>query len=214
MNVARIVFQSPRLDTYADIVAAISSRYPEISEIRLVFIDRDTDEEKLNELQKRLIELADLPDYKTAARLRISGLSCSLQSPQLYSDPGVIDVTATAKHIAIEVATSCMEYPHLKVCQFRWSAEYEKDKHPRVGRDEYVYEDLMSIGATGRLLKNYVAKKHVLRVFVVLFSTMLVVFVLKFFVPGFRVPDDVINFFSLLIGAAGLWLSMIALRKG
>jgi hypothetical protein len=213
MSIARVIFQSPRVDTYADVVAAIATTYNDIIEIKIIFVNQEVDEEWLDGLQKRLTELSSIPNYAQGARLRITGFSCSLESPQLYRDPGILDVTAIAKHTAVEVATGAIEYPHLKVCHLRWLTDFRKGKENRVGRDDFLYEDLLSKGATAKLLKNYVAKRHVLLVYTVLFAVMVVVFLFRFFVPSFRIPDDVINLFSLLLGGSGLWLSIVALQR-
>ena len=72
--------------------------------------------------------------------------------------------------------------------------------------------DLLSGGAAGALRRNYVAKKHVLVALGGLFLCVLIIAIVKIMWPSLRIPDDVINLFSLLIGAAGLYLAAVSLR--
>ncbi|MGB3458889.1 MAG: hypothetical protein WBB08_06260 [Halobacteriota archaeon] len=210
---AKVVIQSPIVDTYVNVVAAIAVNFPDIKEICFVFFDNPPDEAMLNSIQRKLLELSYIPPYRKGARLYVSSEEMLIDSKELLKDCILIDVSAVSKDIAVSIAASGVERQSVKIGHLKWISKIEKDKKLRVGVDDYLYEDLLSKGAMSSLLKNYVAKKHVLRAFAIMFSTIFIIAIAKFILPNFIIPDDVINLFSLLIGAAGLYLAAISLKK-
>ncbi len=211
MEMARILFQSPRIDTYADVVAAIAKGHPAIEGVQLVFFDGPVKEEIVNSVQTKLAELSSIPEYAYAARLRIDSKKMDINSKELFENIFLVDVTCIAKDTAIEVAALAIEYSKTKVGLLRWIKRVDKE-NPRVGKNDYSYEDLLTKGAIGKLLKKYVGKCHVLWSFSFLFGVLVLIATAKIVWPGFVVPNDVINIFSLLIGAAGLYLAAISLK--
>ncbi len=210
---AKVVIQSPRIDTYVDVVAAIADNFPDVKEICFVFFDRPANEGIINAIQKKSSELSDITPYAKGARFYLYAEEILIESKDLLKNCILIDVSAVSKDIALSVAASGIERQSVKVGHLKWLSKIEKGKELRIGVDNYNYEDLLSKGAMSTLLKNYVAKKHVLRAFVIMFSSIFVIALAKFFIPNFIIPDDVINLFSLLIGAAGLYLAAVSLKK-
>jgi len=209
----KVVIQSPRIDTYVNIVAAIADSFPDVKEICFVFFDRPTNDDIINDIQKKLSELSDIEPYAKGARFYLSGEETLIESKDLLKDCILIDVSAVSKDIALSVAASGIQKQSVKVGHLKWLSKIEKGKELRVGVDNYTYEDLLSKGAMSTLLKDYVAKKYVLRAFVIMFLSIFIIAVAKFCIPNFTIPDDVINLFSLLIGAAGLYLAAVSLKK-
>lgn len=210
---AKVLIQSPIIDSYVNVVAAIADRFPDIKEISFLFFDRPANDDIVNKIQKKLAELSDIKPYAKGARFHLSTEDMSIESKNLLNDCILIDVSAVAKDIAVSVAASGIKRQSVKVGHLKWLSKIEKGKVLRVGVDNYAYEDLLSKGVMSTLLKEYVAKKHVLRAFVVMFSSILIIAITKVFVPNFIIPDDVINLFSLLVGAAGLYLAAVSLKR-
>lgn len=210
---AKVVIQSPILDTYVNVVAAIADNFPNIKEICFIFFDRPSNENILSSIQKKLSELSDIEPYGKGARLYLSSEEMLIDSRELLKDCILIDVSAVSKDIAVSIAASGVERQSVKIGHLKWISKIEEGKKLRVGIDNYLYEDLLSKGAMSSLLKNYVAKKHVIRAFAIMFSSIFIIAIAKFILPNFIIPDDVINLFSLLIGAAGLYLAAVSLKK-
>lgn len=210
---AKVVIQSSRIDTYVNVVAAIADCFPDIKEVSFVFFDGAVNDDIINNIQKRLSELSDIKPYSKGARFHLSTEETLIESKDLLKDCMLIDVSAVSKDIALSVAASGIERQSVKVGHLKWLSKIEKGKELRVGVDKCTYEDLLSKGAMSTLLKDHVAKKHVLRAFVVMFLSIFIIAILKFIIPNFIIPDDVINLFSLLIGAAGLYLAAVSMKK-
>lgn len=211
MEMARILFQSSNIDSYANVVAAIAKEHPTIEGVQLVFFDGPEKEDIVNSVQSKLAELSSLPEYARAARLRIDSKEMDISSNELFENSFLVDVTCIAKDTAIEVAALAIDHSKTKVGLLRWIRRVEQEM-PRVGKDDYTYVDLLTKGAIGKLLKKYVGKRHVLWSFSFLFGALVLMAAAKIVWPGFMVPDDVINVLSLLIGAAGLYLAAVSLK--
>lgn len=206
-----MLYRSPRLDTYVDAIAAIAKAYPAIEEARLVFPIGTHRDGVVDQVQRRLASLSDNEPYALAARLRLTDSEEAVTSPALYTC-FVVDVTGIPKQDAIEVAASVIERNTARVGHFRWLDTLREGDRPRVGTHKHEYVDLLSGGAAGALRRNYVAKKYVLAALGGLFLCILIMAVVKTLKPSLRIPDDIINLFSLLIGAAGLYLAAVSLR--
>jgi len=209
---AKIVIQSLRIDTYVNAIAAIVDHYPEINQFIIVFFDKPSNEDFINKIQKRLSKLSDIPQYARAARMLLTSEEILIESKELLQECVLVDVSGVSKEVALSIAANGIEKQSVKVGHLKWHEKIEKGKEFRVGLNKHSYEDLLSKGAMATLIKKYIAKKHVLRAFVVMFSIIMCMAIAKFIWPQFIIPDDIINLFSLLIGAAGLYLAAISLK--
>ncbi len=71
----------------------------------------------------------------------------------------------------------------------------------------------MGEGALSDLYQDHFQKRHIIIVSKVVFSIFFVVAITKMIWPEFVVPENIINLFSLLIGAAGLYLAIISMKN-
>ena len=213
MKVSKVFCQSPRTQTYADVVAAIAEEHPNIESIQFLFFDGPMKEDLINNIQRKLAELSDIPAYARGARLRLTCVETSLDSVDTLQGCILVDVTGIAKDAAIQICALAIEYSRLKVGLLRWIGRLREGENPHVGIDNYMYEDLLSKGAIGNLLKKYIGKKHVIRSFGAIFGVLAIVGIAKIIWPQFFIPDYIVNLFSLLIGAAGLYLAAVSLRS-
>jgi len=209
---AKVVIQSPRIDTYVNVVAAIADTFSDIKEICFVFFDRPINDDTVNEIQEKLLSLSDIKPYAKGARFHISTEETLIESKELLKDCIIIDVSAVSKEVAVSVAASGVEMQSVKVGHLKWISKLEQTRELRVSIDKYEYEDLLSQFAISTLLNDYLAKKHVIRAFVLMFSILFIIAIAKCIIQDFIIPDDLINLFSLLIGAAGLYLAAISLN--
>lgn len=212
LKIAKVLYRSPRLDTYVDAIAAIAKELPDIDEVCLVFPVGGRVRGIIDRIQAQLSSLASTEAYVLAARLRLTDSEEAITSRELYRTCALIDVTGIPKQDAIEVAASAIEENTARVGHFRWLETLQDGKTFRVGTHRHEYSDLLSGGAAGALRRNYIAKKHVLVTLGGLFLSVLIMTILKIVWPAVRIPDDFVNFFSLLIGAAGLYFAAVSLR--
>ena len=212
LKIAKVLYRSPRLDTYVDAIAAIAKDFPAIEEVRLVFPVGGHEVGVIDQVQRQLASLSNNEPYALAARLRLTDAEEAITSPDLCRTCALIDVTGIPKQDAIEVAAVAIEKNAARVGHFRWLDTLRDGETFRVGTHRHEYVDLLSGGAAGALRRNYVAKKHVLVALGGLFLCVLIVAILKLLRPSLKIPDDIINLFSLLIGAAGLYLAAVSLR--
>jgi len=212
LGLVKVLYRSPRIDTYVDTIAAVAREYPNIGEVRIVFPVGGRVAHVVGQVQARLVALAKNEPYEVASRLRLTDAEESITSLRLYRDCILVDVTGIPKQDALEVACAAIEKGSGRVGHFRWLETFSEGVEFRVGTHKYEYKNLLTSGATGALLRNYVARKHVVWSLGGLLGCVLVMAIVKIIWPDFIVPDDAINVFSLLIGAAGLYLAAASLR--
>lgn len=211
MRRARIVVTSENADTYVDVLAAIATR-GETDEVEFVFLDSEYKGRLLSDVQKKLVDLNELPDYEQASRLKISGIPLKRDLGLLLRDCSLIDVTGVPKELAIEIAATALIQPNIKVCSLRWLEKLDSQVRFRVGQQRYSYADVINDSALSALRKDYIAKTYVIYAFGGIFaaSAALAVAQVAF---GWAIPDKLINLLSLLVGIGGLQLAYISLKR-
>lgn len=209
---AKLLVQSTTLDTYINVMAALCDAYPAINKIMLSFIDKEPDEIFVKKIQERLLSLSDSESYFRASRVQLKTEIADKDHGSLVRGWDVIDVSAVSKEIAINVSAASIANEKVHVCQLTWSKRFAKDEPWILQEGNHCYTDLMSEGALSNLYKDHFQKKHVILAFGVLFSIVFIIAFTKFLWPSFIIPEDVVNVFSLLIGAAGLYLAIISLK--
>jgi hypothetical protein len=211
MRRARIVATSDNPDTYVDVLAAIAAR-GETDEVEFIFLDSEYKKQLLSDVQKKMVDLAELTYYEQASRMKISGTALRRDLPLLFKNCSLIDVTGVPKELAIEIAATALTDPKIKVCNLRWLETFQRGVRLRVGQNKYSYADVISDSALNALRRDYIAKKHVIYVFGTIFAATaaLAVAQLAF---GWAIPDQVISVLSLLVGIGGLQLAYVSLKK-
>lgn len=209
----KIIHHSNNVDTYVNIIAAMYEAYGEIKEITLSFIDSPVNEKFIDSLQERLTTYDENPIYKKSARVHLSGESISIGLVTSEESLDVIDVSALPKEMAIEVVASTIDRKNIKVCTLQWPENVKFDPGEKwVLRDgNHSYSNLVSKGALAKLYRNYFQKKQVIWIFAAIFSVLICMAIIKYIVPDFAIPSDIVNILSLLVGAAGLYLAAVSL---
>lgn len=208
----RILYQSPNLKTYKNLVAAMYNAYEEIEEICLSFLDSEVDDKILDDLQL-ILSSSENQIYKKAARIRLTAESINSQDTSCFQGWNVIDVSAVSKENAVHIVASTLENEKIRVCTLHWLERFGRGEEWILTNDNHRYSDLLSEGSLAKLYKNYFQRKVVIRMFGVMFSLLFFLAVTKYLFPTFQIPDDFINFFSLLIGASGLYLASVSLKE-
>jgi hypothetical protein len=193
------------------VLAAIAARR-DIEEVEFIFLGTEYRLQLLSDVQKKLVELSDLAEYEQASRLKISGISLKNDMVLLLRDCNLIDVTGVPKELAIEIAATALANPTIAVCSLRWLERLDKDKRSRVGQQKYSYADVINDSALRAVRKEFIAKKHVIYVFGVMFGVTAILAALQLLF-GWAIPDKWISVLSLLVGFGGLRLAYISLKQ-
>ena len=193
-------------------MAALCEKYP-VKQIMLSFIGKEKDEEFINVIQAKLVERSSSPNYSKASRVLLEGEAANSDHVVLVKGWDIVDVTGVSKEMAINVSAASIGNKKIHVCQLSWKHRFKQNEKWILKEGNHNYTDLMSSGALSNLYREYFQKKHVIIAFGVLFSIVFSVAIAKIFWPAFIIPEDVVNLFSLLIGAAGLYLAIMSLRS-
>jgi len=213
MMKAKILVQSPNIDTYINIIAAICKKYPSVTEIVFSFLNKSVNDNFINDVRIKLANLASHNSlYSKGVKVSIEAVIEDENGSNLIDGFNLIDVTAVSKEIALNVAASSVEKKNVKICQLSWTKKFEKDEKWIIEDNNHLYDDLLSKGALSKLYKNYFQKRTVIFVFAVIFGALLLTSILKIILKDFIIPSDLVNILSLLIGAAGLYLAAVSLR--
>lgn len=209
---AKLLIQSDNVDTYINVMAALCGKFP-VKQVMLSFIDREPEESFINEIQSKLVKLSISPNYSKASRVLLEGEAANNDHVALVKGWDVVDVTGVSKEVAINISAASIGNKRVHICQLSWKQRFKQNEDWVLKEGNHNYADLMSSGALSNLYQEYFQKKHVIIAFGVLFSIVFSVAITKIIWPKFIVPEDVVNLFSLLIGAAGLYLAIMSLRS-
>jgi len=209
---AKLLIQSDNIGTYINVMAALCDKYP-VKQIMLSFIEKEPDESFINEIQSKLVELSSRSIYSKASRVLLEGEAANNDHVLLVKGWDVVDVTGVSKEVAINISAASIGNKKVHVCQLSWKQRFKRDEEWILKEGNHHYTDLMSTGALSNLYQEYFQKKHVIIAFAILFAIVFGVAIAKIVWPTFIVPEDVVNLFSLLIGAAGLYLAIMSLKS-
>lgn len=209
---AKLLVQSTTIETYTNVMAALCDKYP-INQVVFSFIDREPDEEFINNVQKKLIELYSNSNYFKASRVQIQTEIADKDHICLVKGYDIIDVSGVSKKIAINASAASISNRKVHICQLSWKRRFKEGEQWMLEEGNHDYTDLMSAGALSDLYQEYFKKKHIIFAFSFLFLIVFIVVVVKLICPTFIIPEDVVNLFSLLIGAAGLYLAIISFNN-
>lgn len=209
---AKLLVQSNTIETYINVMAALCDKYP-IRHIMLSFIGKEPDNDFVNKIQEKLLSLSGTSNYSRASRAQLEIETADNDHIRLVKGWDVIDVSGVSKEIAINISAASIGNKRVHICQLNWKKRFEEGEDWILEEGNHQYTDLMGAGALSNLYQEYFQKKHVIFVFGILFFIVFGVSIAKFIWPSFFVPEDVVSLFSLLIGAAGLYLAIISLKS-
>lgn len=212
---ALVLIQSPRLDTYTNVFAAICRKYPNVEHIRILYISEDNTSITKKDIREKLVELSKVhPHYELAADVHLTTDKSSLEDLKKYiQEWEIIDVTGISKEAALTIAAMSISYKHTKVCLINWSRQFKQNEEWIIEDENHKYINLLSSGDLFLLRKDYFQKKYVIRAFAGIFGLLTVTVLLKMIFPTFFIPNIVVNIFGLLIGIAGLYLASVSLKN-
>lgn len=234
MNVARVIYFSDRIDTYADCIIAILHAFPDTHRIELVFTDgslaptltTDSDsspqpsageeQEQIASAIRTKISTASEsnPPYAKAKNVPITPVT--MHGVNLYRalrTSSVVDVSATPKEMAINLVTAAIAQGKTPVCSLRWLGKIDRRKTKRIGSDEYQYENLTELREAKRLRRYYRANVFVVYFIAVSVLLLAVVSFLSYWYPQFKMASQVLNSLGVIVGFASLWLATRAARE-
>ena len=209
----RLLYQSTRLDTYVNLIVAMCHKYEDIKEISISFMNKPINEAFIDTLQKELTSYHNTKLYKQAARIHLSAESIDSRDINFYKGWDIIDVSAISKEIAIDVIALNLENPKVEVCTLQYTRNFKAGEKWILTIGNHNYRNLLSEGSLSMLYRNYFQKKVIIRMFGFMFGILMILSIIKFIIPTFIIPEDVISFFSLIIGAGGLYLAGISLEE-
>jgi hypothetical protein len=212
---ALVIIQSPRLDTYTNVFAAICKKYPNVEHIRILYISEDNTSITKKDIREKLVELSRIyPHYEPAADVQLSTGKSSIENIKKYiQEWNIIDVTGVSKELSLTIAAMSISYKHTKVCLINWSKQFKQGEKWIIDDDNHEYINLLSSGDLSLLRKDYFQKKYVITAFAGIFGLLTITVILKMIFPTFFIPNIIVNIFGLLIGIAGLYLASISLKN-
>lgn len=213
---ALVLVQSPRLETYVNVFAAICHKYEQIKQVRLLYITDDTGSVTKKKIREKLVELSkNNPIYEKAADVYKDNDTCTIDKFKSYlTGWDVVDVSGTSKEISLSVAAVSISNKTIRVCLVNWLKNFKGNEEWILTESNHEYINLLSSGDLALLRKDHFQKKHVIIAFGGIFGLLTAVVVLKMLFPAFFIPNVVVNIFGLLIGAAGLYLAAVSLKNG
>lgn len=213
---ALVLVQSPRLETYVNVFAAICRRYKSVTQIRLLYVTDDSESVTKKAVRERLVELSkDYPFYEKAADVGKDDDRCSVENLKSYIEGwDIVDVSGTSKEISLTAAAISVSNKSVRVCLVNWLRNFKRNDDWILTQDNHEYVNLLNSGDLALLRKDHFQKKHVIIAFAGIFALLTAVVVLKMLFPTFFIPNVIVNIFGLLIGVAGLYLAAVSLKNG
>jgi len=98
----------------------------------------------------------------------------------------------------------------INICKIQWKVTFGKTMPGCQNEHNHEYTNLLSEGALARFHKGYMHKRHVMIIMAIMFLVLLIMGSIKYIYPEMSVPADIVNIFSLLIGAVGLYLAAVS----
>jgi hypothetical protein len=212
---ALVIVQSPRLDTYINVFAAICKKYPNVEHIRILYITKDDTSITKKDIREKLVELSkNHPTYESAADVHLTTDKSSISNLKIYiQEWDIIDVTGISKELSLTVAAMSISYKHTKVCLINWTKQFKQGEKWIIDDKNHEYINLLSSGDLSLLRKDYFQKKYVITAFAGIFGLLTITIILKIIFPNFFIPNIIVNIFGLLIGVAGLYLASVSLKN-
>lgn len=154
---ALVLVQSPRLETYVNIFAAICNNYKDIKRIRLLYLTEDTGAVSRKDVRERLVELAkEHQIYEKAADVYKDDDNCSVMNLRKYLIGwDVVDVTGVSKEIALSVAAISISQKTAMVCLINWLKNFKRNEPWILTEDNHEYVNLLSSGDLALLRKDH-----------------------------------------------------------
>lgn len=213
---ALVLVQSPRLETYVNVFAAICNKYKAVTQVRLLYLTDDLESVTKKAVRERLVELSkEHKFYEKAADVGKDDDRCSVDSLKSYIEGwDIVDVSGTSKEISLTAAAISVSNKSVRVCLVNWLRNFKRNEEWILTEDNHEYVNLLSSGDLALLRRDHFQKKHVIIAFAGIFALLTAVVVLKILFPDFFIPNVVVNIFGLLIGVAGLYLAAVSLKNG
>jgi len=211
---ALVLVQSTRLDTYINVFAAICKKYKNVKQIRILYISDDYTSITKKKIREHLVELSkEYPIYEAAADAHKDSDKCTIENLKNYiCSWDIVDVTGVSKEISLTIAAISVAHKHVKVCLVNSTKQYKQGEKWILDKDNHEYINLLSKGDLLLLRKDHLKKKNVIIAFGFIFGILTLLALLKFFIPSFFIPSDIVNMFGLLIGVAGLYLASVSIK--
>ncbi|WP_186400986.1 hypothetical protein [Stappia sp. P2PMeth1] len=206
---AAVCVQSDRVETYADVMAAIVTQYPAVREFEFVFLSGQDEEKLLKQIEENVRNSLEYEAYVLAERPARSTKKVNLLNKSSFKGCKMIDVTGISKELMSEIIPIAMASGQ-SICSLSWSDRINKERK-YVGRDEYNYFDAMKSSVVQNIYKTQKA------VWIMFYILSIIVFLIAFLYGSQLlgvdlISDKLINFLGILVGLAGLFLSYIALN--
>lgn len=205
---AAVCVQSDRVETYADVMAAIVTQYPKVREFEFVFLSEQDEEKLLKQIEAEVGKSSEYEAYVLAGRPARSKRKLSRLNKNSFKGCQLIDVTGVSKELMSEILPIAMTSGQ-SICSLSWSDRINRDRK-FVGRDEFSYFDAMQSVVVQNIYKTQKAvwiMFYILTIVVVSFSAL---YGAQFFGIDI-ISDKLVNLLGILVGLGGLFLSYIAL---
>lgn len=220
MRIARLVYYSPKIEPYADSIAAVVQQYRP-DRIEIAFPDTHTGasipyrgrEQSvfIKDLHTKLREIGDdLQCYRVAETIEIVPIPCSQNDvSSILRGTTVVDVTTVPKKLAIEIVAAALKSGRTRVCALTWLSIIKREEDRlRVGKDAYDYIDLTRLEETADLKRSYAVRATLLVSMGVVILIISLLAFLSRWLPQLSIAKEILISVSVAAGFAGLYIAV------
>jgi hypothetical protein len=219
MSIARLIYYSPRIESYADIIAAIVQQYHP-DRIEIAFPDarmassvpyRGREQSEFIENLHRTLSIMgkDHSCYGAAETIEIIPMSCNEDNkPSILQGADVVDVTTIPKKLSVELVAAALKCGRPRVCALTWLSKIKSGERLIIGKDRYDYIDLTRLEETAQLRRSYAARATLILSIGSVFFGVCVIAALSQWVPQLSPVNMALVPLSVAAGIAGLLVAV------
>lgn len=219
MSTGRILYYSNNIDSYVDVIAAMSQQYrTKKIELAFIFLDGSSDipnigkaqSDTISEIYKLLKSLGQhFPAYRIAESIEIVPMSFSDENvDKIIQGSDIIDVTTTPKKLSVQIVAGSIQTGKKRICALHWLSKFEKNKRFRIGRDAYDYVDLTRLERTASLRRSHASRASLLLSMGAAICAVSVLSFISKWHPNLAVANEALLAISVAAGFAGLYIAV------
>lgn len=219
---AAILIQSPKVETYINALTAIQLKYKNIEKFDFFYVFPNLKNITMEEIREKFFMYSKEDDiYKFAIdisrELKIINnddlIGYREELKKHLKNYSIIDVSGVSKNISISVASTMITNSNVHVGMLNWIYTFKKEEKWVLDQENHIYQDLFDDENLLYLRKDYFLKKHIILAGCIILIPTFIILCIEIFFPIFYIPDTITNLFGLLIGFAGLQLSILSIKK-
>lgn len=220
---ARILVEAPRLESYADTLAAIVLTDSNIGSIEFLILPAaNADAETLlNAVEVQLNNLKEHDAYKRASRLGRSARRIDGIDEAIFHRTQLVDASSVFKETLVDISSVAVSFSRKRVRRSRlyiltWKQQFERGRFFRVGQDEYSYEDIFERSLFRKSFAGSRAStllSFTLMVVIAILCAAILPQLVGFSFISDRLMNNIVAFIGIVTGIGGFYLSYVSLQK-